>query len=62
MKEKFVRNVIKDGENFMLVTSKDYDRDIDILCTADKEFNASIIRSIEPKGIKVFDSLLKRDG
>jgi len=31
IKDKFLRNVINMGEAFYLVTSKDYDRDIDIL-------------------------------
>ena len=40
------------------MTSKDYDRDIDILRTDDHEFNVSIDRGIEPGGINVYDSIL----
>jgi len=49
---------MQDGEHFILVTSKDYDRDIDILSTDDHEFNVSIDRGIEPGGINVYDSIL----
>jgi hypothetical protein len=48
IKDKFLRFVIDSGQGFYLVTSKDYDRDIDILSSTDKDFNASIVRSIEP--------------
>ena len=48
IKDKFLRHVIDNGKSFYLVTSKDYDRDIDILSSNEREFNASIIRSIEP--------------
>ena len=40
------------------MTSKDYDRDIDILSSSDRSFNASIVRSIEPGILKVFDSII----
>jgi hypothetical protein len=48
IKDKFLRFVIDSGSSFYLVTSKDYDRDIDILSSHDRDFNASIVRSIEP--------------
>jgi hypothetical protein len=40
------------------VTSKEYDRDVDILHTVDKTFNASFKRSIEPGSIQVYDSMI----
>ena len=40
------------------MTSKDYDRDIDILHSSEKEFNASFKRSIEPDSLNVYDSII----
>jgi hypothetical protein len=58
MKDKFLRNVINQGDDFYLVTSKDYDRDIDILHSSCKTFNPSLKREIEPNGINVYDSII----
>jgi len=58
IKDKFVRNVINWEEAFFLVTSKDYDRDIDILHTENQEFNVSYKRCIEPGIMKVYDSMI----
>jgi len=58
IKDKFLRNVINHGDDFYLVTSKDYDRDVDILHSSDKKFNASFKRPIEPNSIKVYDSII----
>ena len=58
IKDKFLRNVINHGDDFYLVTSKDYDRDVDILHSTDKSFNASFKRSIEPNSIHVYDSII----
>jgi hypothetical protein len=57
IKDKFLRNVINHGDDFYLVASKDYDRDVDILHSKDKLFNASLKRSIEPNSIIVYDSI-----
>ena len=46
------------GDDFYLVCSKDYDRDIDILHSGDMSFNGSIKRKFEPGNIKVYDSKL----
>jgi len=63
IKDKFVRNVINHEDGFFLVTSKDYDRDIDILHSDDEDFNVSYLRQLEPGILKVFDSMiLTRDG
>jgi len=43
-------------EEFYFITSKDYDRDVDILNSEYPKFNASIVRSLEPGQIKVFDA------
>jgi len=51
IKDKFLRNVINHGDDFFLVTSKEYDRDVDILHSVDKTFNASFKRSLEPGSI-----------
>ena len=40
------------------MTSKEYDRDIDILCSNDIEFNASVKRPIEPGILNVYDSMI----
>ena len=40
------------------MTTKEYDRDIDILHTVHKSFNASFKRSIEPGSIQVYDSMI----
>ena len=58
IKDKFLRNVINRGDDFYLVTSKDYDRDVDILHSSDKLFNASFKRPIEPNSINVYDSII----
>ena len=57
IKDKFVKNVLGYNNNFYLVACKDYDRDIDILCTEDNKFNASIKRNIEPGNISVYDMI-----
>ena len=62
IKDKFLRYCIYHDNQFYLVTSKDYDRDIDILSTGNRDFNASIVRSIEPGILKVFDSMIDTDG
>jgi hypothetical protein len=56
--------VINHGSEFFLVTSKDYDRDVDILHSKDKRFNATFKRAIEPGSIKLFDSIIEpsKDG
>ena len=51
--------MLDSGTGFYLVTSKDYDRDIDILSSDDRDFNASIIRSIEPGILNVLDSKIE---
>lgn len=53
-----MRNVINHGKDFYFVTSKDYDRDIDILHSEEKSFNASFKRSIEPGSLFVYDSII----
>ena len=58
IKDKFLRNVINHGDDFYLVTSKDYDRDVDILHSTDQVFNASFKRQIEPKSLEVYDSII----
>ena len=40
------------------MTSKDYDRDIDVLSSKDEEFNISVKRSIEPGALSVYDSIV----
>lgn len=44
-----------------MVTSKDYDRDVDILHSKEKSFNASLKRAIEPNSILIYDSMVQRD-
>ena len=58
IKDKFLRYCLPYDDQFYLVTSKDYDRDIDILSSSNRSFNASIVRSIEPGILKVFDSII----
>lgn len=47
-----------DNEDFYLFTTKDYDRDIDILNSNNDDFNASITRSSTPGVLKVYDSII----
>jgi hypothetical protein len=61
IKDKFLRNVINHGDDFFLVTSKEYDRDVDILHSFDKTFNASFKRPIEPDSIHVYDSMVVKE-
>ena len=53
-----MRASLSTDDGFYIVTSKDYDRDIDILSSNDEDFNASITRSIEPGIFKVLDTKL----
>lgn len=57
IKDKFIRSVINDGHDFFLVTSKDYDRDVDILHSSNNEFNSSIKRRFEPGMLTLYDSI-----
>ena len=43
------------------MTSKDYDRDIDIFNSEEKDFNASIKRFSEPGILKIFDSFIDQN-
>lgn len=40
--------MINHGDSFYFTTSKEYDRDVDILNSSATNFNASITRSLEP--------------
>lgn len=61
IKDKILRNVINKDDEFYLVTSKDYDRDIDILHTYSENFNASIKRMLEPGMLDVKDSYVVQE-
>ena len=50
------------NNSFYFTTSKEYDRDIDILNSANINFNASIVRSLEPGQLKVFDADILTEG
>lgn len=50
-----------DDQDFYLFTTKDYDRDIDILNTNNDDFNASIPRSSTPGTLKVHDSIIVKE-
>ena len=52
-----MRKVVSNGNDFYLITSKDYDRDIDILHSGSQSFNASVSRSIEPGLLIAFDAI-----
>ena len=56
IKDKYLRDVVSQEDNFFLVTSKDYDRDIDVLSSNDLDFNISVKRSIEPGILSVYDT------
>jgi len=58
IKDKFLRNVLNYEDAFFLVTSKDYDRDIDILHSEKQDFNVFFKRCIEPGLLQVFDSTI----
>lgn len=62
VKSKFVRASINVNDGFYLLLTKDYDRDIDILHTENQEYDASLIRAIEPGIFKVFDTLVNGGG
>ena len=40
------------------MTSKDYDRDIDVLSSNDLEFDISVKRSLEPGIMSVYDTII----
>lgn len=56
-----MRKGVTDGSEFFLITSKDYDRDIDILHTKDQNFNASFKCSIEPGLLEAYDVMIIED-
>ena len=56
-----MRFALNHNNSFYFTTSKEYDRDIDILNSANINFNASITRSLEPNQIKVFDAEILTD-
>ena len=60
-KDKFIRYIISDKGSFYFLTSKDYDRDIDVFNSEEKDFNASIKRTSEPGILKIFDSIIDRN-
>jgi hypothetical protein len=55
LKGKTVRNITSSGPHFIFVSCKDYDRDLDIMCSSDRSFKISIPRSIEPGIITALD-------
>ena len=57
LKGKIVRNITSSGPHFFFVCCKDYDRDLDIMCSSQKEFKISIPRAIEPGIITALDVL-----
>lgn len=61
IKGKVLRSILCKDSEFYLVTSKDYDRDIDILHTQSQEFNASIVRAIEPGLLEICDIMMDED-
>lgn len=54
--DKTIRHCINHNNEFYFVNSQEYDRDCDIQNSANIKFNASIVRSLEPGQIKVFDT------
>lgn len=58
IKDKFVRRIVNYNNSFFLITSKDYDRDIDIIHAEYKSCNMHYIRFIEPGLLDVFDSVI----
>ena len=51
-----MRKIICFEDNFYLITSKDYDRDIDIIHSENEDWNAYFDRCIEPGLLNVFDA------
>ena len=62
IKDKFLRKAVSHGFGFLLIASKDNDRDIDILSSKDPKFNASVTRSIEPGLMTTFDAVVSATG
>lgn len=48
IRDKTVRLVLNYNQEFYFITSKEYDRDVDILNSEYPKFNGSIKRSLEP--------------
>ena len=61
IRDKTVRFVLNHEDEFFFITSKEYDRDVDILNSKYQKFNASIVRSLEPGQIKVFDAQIRNN-
>lgn len=61
IKDKILNKAVNRDDQFFLITSKPYDRDIDILHSSEDDFNASIVRSIEPGLLKVQDTIIVPD-
>jgi len=53
--EKTIRHCTNYKKVFYFVVSQEYDRDCDIQCSDSPAFNASIVRSLEPGQLRVFD-------
>ena len=53
--------MVSDEGQFYLCTSKDYDRDIDILHSEVENFNASFDRKIEPGLLTIYDSIVEKN-
>ena len=55
---QILRKAVSCSHGFYLITSKDYDRDIDILNSYNQNFNVSEKRSIEPGLFIAFDAVM----
>lgn len=57
-KKKFVREAINVKDGYYLLLTKNYDRDIHIKHTKNFEYEAYLVRMIEPGIFKVFDYMV----
>jgi hypothetical protein len=63
LNKKIVYHILPTGPtDFLFVSSKQYDHDLDIYCSWDKFFKMRIKRGIEPESISIYDAFMSSDG
>lgn len=60
IKDKILHGAVSDGDNFLLVACKDYDRKIGVFSTVDSNFGVKIKANVEPGNFLVHD-MMKED-
>jgi hypothetical protein len=63
LNKKLVYHILPIGpKDFLFISSKMYDHDLDIYCSWTKMFKMAIKRKVEPESIHVHDAFMSADG